>query len=324
MIEVFNYPHLYELMNDNDLSTWAELLPEQLEKLFANPPHGKFDHWSQQYSLLPKITSSDCQLDDVIKIKAAFDKAFSSSDLDKLLKEFLPWRKGPYQINDTYIDTEWHSDWKWSRLKDHISPLTKRTVLDVGCGNGYHCWRMSNAGAKLVIGIDPSWLFLMQFQLIKHFIGEKAVYLLPLGIEQLPANLKSFDTVFSMGVFYHRRSPIDHIIQLRDALRAGGELVLETLVIDGQLGQCLVPDGRYAKMRNVWFLPSIATLKQWMKRCGLRDIRVVDCNQTSVQEQRKTDWMINESLSDFLEPRNADLTIEGYPAPKRVTIVATK
>jgi tRNA (mo5U34)-methyltransferase len=321
MKEIFNYPTLYQLMNDNDLSVWADLLPQQLDKLFANP-HGKFEHWSELYSILNKMSCSSYKLDDVIQITTK--ELIDSPSLKQLLKEFHPWRKGPYQINDVLIDTEWRSDWKWNRLKDNISALTNRRVLDVGCGNGYHCWRMYDAGAKLVIGIDPSWLFLLQFQLFKHFIGEKPVYLLPMGIELLPANLNSFDTVFSMGVFYHRRSPIDHILQLRDALRPGGELILETLIIDGEQGQCLVPDGRYAKMRNVWFIPTIATLQQWMVRCGLRDIQLIDCTKTSIQEQRKTDWMINESLSDFLDPNNPDLTIEGYPAPKRVTLIATK
>ena len=321
MKDIFNYQLLYQLMHDNDLSLWADLLPEQLVNASVNP-HGKLEHWNRLYTSLSEITSSSYTLDDVISIKTK--DHIDSSILENVLKEFLPWRKGPYQINDILIDTEWHSDWKWNRLKNSISPLTNRRVLDVGCGNGYHCWRMFEAGAKLVIGIDPAWLFLMQFQLIKHFIGEKPVFLLPLGIELLPANMNSFDTVFSMGVFYHRRSPIDHIMQLRDALRPGGELVLETLIIDGEQGQCLVPDGRYAKMRNVWFIPTIATLQQWMTRCGLKDVQIIDCTKTSILEQRKTDWMINESLSDFLDPNNPDLTIEGYPAPKRVTLIAKK
>jgi tRNA (mo5U34)-methyltransferase len=321
MKDIFNYPQLIQLMHDNELSLWADLLPEQLAKAFENP-HGKLDHWVQLYSSLQEITSSSYELADVISIKT--QQKIDTSVLKPILKEFLPWRKGPYQINDILIDTEWHSDWKWKRLKDSISPLTNRKVLDVGCGNGYHCWRMYEAGAKLVIGIDPSWLFIMQFQLFKHFIGEKPVFLLPIGIEQLPASMNTFDSVFSMGVFYHRRSPMDHIMQLRDALRPGGELILETLIIDGEQGECLVPDGRYAKMRNVWFIPTIATLKQWMSRCGLKDIQLLDCNQTSIREQRKTDWMVNESLSDFLDPNNPNLTIEGYPAPKRVTLLAKR
>lgn len=126
-----------------------------------------------------------------------------------------------------------------------------------------------------------------------------------------------------MGVLYHRRSPIDHLMDLRNRLRSGGELVIETLVIDGELGEVLVPEGRYARMRNVWFLPTCATLMSWMQRCGFKDMRVIDINQTSMQEQRATPWMTFNSLQDFLDPNNPDLTIEGHPAPKRATIVAT-
>ena len=31
------------------------------------------------------------------------------------------------------------SDWKWDRIKEHISPLKNRLILDVGCGSGYLC-----------------------------------------------------------------------------------------------------------------------------------------------------------------------------------------
>jgi len=186
---------------------------------------------------------------------------------------------------------------------------------------------MLGAGARLVIGIDPSRLFLMQFQAIKHFFSTSSqcpVYLLPMGIEQLPERLNAFDTVFSMGVFYHRRSPMDHLLQLKNTLRKGGELVLETLIIKGQKGESLVPEDRYAKMRNVWFIPTIETLMQWMQRCGFEQIKVVDINETSVEEQRSSQWMSYESLVDFLDPGDQSKTIEGYPAPVRATLIAVK
>src|SRR5690606_10840368 len=135
-----------------------------------------------------------------------------------------------------------------------------RTVLDVGCGNGYHAWRMVGGGAELVIGIDPTLLSVVQFLTVRHFAGDIPVYVLALGIEDVPQGLRAFDTVFSMGVLYHRRSPLDHLLELKACLRSGGELVLETLVIDGGAGQVLVPEDRYAQMRNVWFIPSCPTL----------------------------------------------------------------
>ena len=127
-----------------------------------------------------------------------------------------------------------------------------------------------------------------------------------------------------MGVLYHRRSPIDHIYELKGALRKGGELVLETLVVEGELGYSLMPEDRYAMMRNVWYLPSVETLTLWLRRCGFVDIRCVDLNQTSCEEQRVTEWMEFQSLEDFLDPSDANKTIEGYPAPLRATMVATK
>ncbi|MCF1540680.1 DUF1698 domain-containing protein, partial [Escherichia coli] len=78
-----------------------------------------------------------------------------------------------------------------------------------GCGNGYHMWRMLGEGAYQVMGIDPSELFLIQFEAVRKLMAnDQRIHLVPLGIEQLP-ELQAFDTVFSMGVLYHRRSPLD-------------------------------------------------------------------------------------------------------------------
>ncbi len=198
--------------------------------------------------------------------------------------------------------------------------------MDVGCGSGYHMWRMLAEGAQRVIGVDPSKLFFWQFEAMKKYLlaqgQEVPVHFLPFKMEEVPAGLRAFDTVFSMGVLYHRRSPLEHLSELHQALRAGGEVVLETLVVDGGLGQVLMPEDRYAMMRNVWFLPSVETLSLWMRRVGFKDVKVVEQNFTSIEEQRTTDWMEFNSLKDFLDPNDHSKTIEGYPAPKRATLVA--
>jgi tRNA (mo5U34)-methyltransferase len=194
----------------------------------------------------------------------------------------------------------------------------------VGCGNGYYALRMAGAGAERVIGIDPTPVFVMQFQAFHRYLPDVSVDVLPLALEDLPKRLEAFDSVFSMGVLYHRRSPLDHILALRDCLRPGGELVLETLIIEGDEHAVLLPEGRYAKMRNTWFIPSVAMLEIWLRRCGFRSIRVADVNQTRVEEQRSTDWMHFESLSDFLDPKDPGKTVEGYPAPRRAVLIAEK
>ena len=321
---MIDYQPFYDILLAAKADAWAKILPEQLASAFDKTRHGTLPQWQMLIDNMPNFRSSRRLLNtDAVQIGSIDDMtAAENNQFKTLLKVFQPWRKGPYQLYGIDINTEWRSDWKWNRLKNHIAPLTQRLILDVGCGNGYHCWRMLGADAKMVIGIDPLLLNVMQFQLIRKLYGEVPVYVLPMGIEELPAGLKIFDTVFSMGVLYHRRSPIDHLLELRQCLRSGGELVLETLIIDGCLGQSLVPEDRYANMRNVWFIPSIDTLISWMKRCGFENIRLVDVTVTGTDEQRTTEWMTFNSLKDFLDPDNQAFTIEGLPAPKRAIIIA--
>ncbi|MDO8844198.1 tRNA 5-methoxyuridine(34)/uridine 5-oxyacetic acid(34) synthase CmoB [Methylicorpusculum sp.] len=321
---MIDYQPLYDVLREAGAQVWADALPDQLKKSLDPERHGNSKKWHDLINSLSGLKPSLIELDaDVVKIGVSTDlNALSPELFIDGLKQFHPWRKGPYELFGVPIDTEWRSDWKWDRLKDHIKPLKYRLVLDVGCGSGYHCWRMLGAGAKMVVGIDPLLLNIMQFQLLRQLYGEAPIYGLPVGIEDVPYGMKAFDTVFSMGVLYHRRSPIDHLLELKECLRPGGELVLETLVIDGGLGQVLVPEDRYARMRNVWFLPSCETLLGWMKRCGFINCRVIDVSVTSIEEQRSTEWMQFHSLKDFLDPDDVNLTSEGYPAPKRAIVLA--
>jgi len=306
----------------NRLSHWLETLPVQLNRWQREQLHGEFKHWQKTLDALPTIQTNHVDLQHSVSVgKRTEINEGEFKRLENLLRKFKPWRKGPYHIHGLHIDTEWRSDFKWDRLQNEISDLAGRYVLDIGCGSGYHLWRMRGAGAKFVVGIDPTQLFYMQFNAIKHFIQDDNVNLLPLGVEQLP-ELKAFDTVFAMGVLYHRRSPIDFLYQLKAQLVKGGELVLETLIVDGDVNTVLVPGDRYAKMRNVWFLPSTDAMCAWLERCGFSDIRLVNTDITAFEEQRKTDWIDTESLQDFLDPNDNSKTIEGYPAPKRAIFIA--
>lgn len=321
---MIDYLPLYQTLRERLADTWADILPEQLQSAFNPARHGQLMAWQRTIADLPILSPSQCELnEDTVKIGSAGDLiGINREQLTSLLKQFNPWRKGPYDLFDIIIDTEWRSDWKWNRLKHHISPLNNRLVLDVGCGNGYHGWRMLGAGADLVIGIDPLMLNVMQFHVVRKLYGDARFFVLPMGIEQIPRGLKAFDTVFSMGVLYHRRSPIEHLLELKECLRPGGELILESLVIDGGPNEVLLPEDRYAHMRNVWFIPSCDALHGWLKRCGFGNIRLVDVTVTTTEEQRSTDWMTFKSLKDFLDPENPNLTMEGLPAPKRAVFIA--
>lgn len=321
-LSIFDYSDLKEKVKGTKLAHLVDAVPETF---LAQINHGDFPAWKQVLDALPKVEPASVELGEALRIGDASQlNDTQRQTLKDLLLGLQPWRKGPFNLFGLAIDTEWRSDWKWDRLKNEITPLTDRKVLDVGCGNAYHCWRMAGAGARIVFGVDPHLLFNMQYWAIRHFLMEPPVYMLPLALEDMPEKIQTFDTVFSMGVLYHRRSPIDHLYALKDCLRKGGELVLETLVIEGELGQCLLPEGRYARMPNVWFLPSCDTLESWLVKAGFNNIRLFDVASTSIEEQRSTEWMDFESLPQALDKRDSTLTIEGLPAPKRAIFIAEK
>jgi len=321
---MIDYSNLLSYLPQSPLQTWCEHLPQQIADGLCEKRYGDLPQWKAALAQLPHLSSSQNNFIEKVEIGVAEDcDEETRAQLRLTLEALIPWRKGPYWIHGIHIDTEWRSDWKWDRVIPHLAPLKDRLVLDVGCGNGYHCWRMLGEGAKRVIGIDPSPRFVVQFHMVKQLAGKHyPIDVLPVGIEELPEKLQAFDTVFSMGVFYHRKSPMDHLRELKEALRPGGQLVLETLVIDGKLGDVLVPEDRYAKMNNVWFLPSCETMLSWLRKMGFSNPRVVDICKTTTEEQRSTHWMKFHSLPEFLHPDNRLLTAEGHPAPIRAVFVA--
>jgi len=298
-----DYPALAECWRSLGLDSWTDEIEALTRSRMSSSTHGDFEQWQEILASLPQIDS------DPVRTKVA-------------LLQLSPWRKGPFEVGGVTIDAEWRSDLKWGRLADSLAPLDGRNVLDVGCGNGYYALRMREAGARAVIGIDPTLLYVMQFLTINHFVRAQSIFVLPLRLHELPEPARSFDTTFSMGVLYHQRSPIDHLRQLRDTLRPNGQLVLETLFLPGEEACARTPSERYARMKNVWLLPTIAELRIWLTRAGFRNIEVINEAVTTVEEQRSSKWMTFDSLAEALDPVDPAKTVEGWPSPRRVVVTA--
>jgi tRNA (mo5U34)-methyltransferase len=320
-----HFNHLYQQLAELDLPEWQQTLQPVIEPALYQNSHGKREKWLSLIDNLPDIQPPNINLNQS-PIQFGEKSDLDSPQWQQLkysLQQLMPWRKGPIEIFGHYIDCEWRSDWKWHRIQPFLPPLKNKLILDIGAGNGYYCLRMAGEKAGLALGIDPILLYSMQFLAMKKYTASTPAHILPIGIERLPRNVNEFDLVFSMGVFYHRKSPIEHLFECHHRLKPGGQLILETLVIDGDEGQVLVPGDRYANMRNVWFLPTTQTLESWLKRCKFQSIKVIDETVTSLNEQRSTEWMTFQSLKDNLDPNDQSKTIEGYPAPKRVVIIAS-
>lgn len=312
--------------NRPEFQAWQQHFESALEHRVDPKRHGDLPKWLEILARMPDAQPSVRNLNaDSLQIGVPED--LNPEDtilLHDALFELKPWRKGPFQVFDTFIDTEWRSDWKWQRVQPHISDLTGRKILDVGCGTGYHCWRMLGDGADYVLGIDPSMRFLIQYMAIQKYLQDSRFDFLPVGIEDMPSNMTLFDSVFSMGVLYHRRNPINHLLELKNLLNNDGELVLETLIIDQIDGGVLTPTARYAQMRNVWSIMTVDKILELLEQAGFKNSRCVDQDVTSLDEQRRTDWMQFHSLKEFLNPDDITKTVEGYPAPRRGLFIARK
>ena len=237
-------------------------------------------------------------------------------------KKLIPWRKGPFKIFGLEIDSEWQSNIKYNLIRPHFN-LKDKVVADIGCNNGYYMFRMLEDKPKRLIGFDPSPLTLHQFEFVNEFVKSDIVYEM-LGVEHLEFYNHKFDFIFMLGVLYHRPDPVGTLKSLARGLNSKGEILIDTFMIDGDEEICLTPNKRYSKIPNIYFIPTIPALKNWLERAGFENIEVLATTVTTSEEQRKTEWSFDQSLEDFLDENDKTKTVEGYPAPKRVYIKARK
>jgi len=253
------------------------------------------------------------ELGDAVKISGE-----TQEKIKEIAKLMMPWRKGPFELFGTFVDTEWQSNIKYNLLRKHFNLKDKR-VADIGCNNGYYMFRMLEDTPKLMVGFDPSPLYRTQFDFINHFVKSDIVYEM-LGVEHAEFYEEKFDTIFCLGVLYHRSDPVAMLKQLFRALDKKGEVILDTFYIDGEEEYALCPEESYSKIPNIYFVPTIKALKHWCLRAGFVSFEVLECSKTDAQEQRKTEWIEGQSLEDFLDPLDPSKTVEGYPAPQRVYV----
>ena len=275
--------------------------------------------------MAPKLKGKHISLDrDFVKIGSKDE--ISDEDFELLknsAKKLIPWKKGPFSVFDLEIDGEWRSDFKWNRLKAELPPLKNKRILDIGCNNGYFMFRMLAEDPNFVLGIDPVVRTMAQFKWLQSYLQSPKLFYELLGVEHLKYFHQAFDIIFSMGIIYHHQHPLEQLAQIREALSPNGFCVLETIGIPGEESVALFPQDRYAKMRNVWFVPTLSCLQNWAKRSKFVNVKVLHSVPLTTDEQRATEWCHPdaESLADFLKPGDSSLTIEGHPAPWRMTLL---
>lgn len=282
-----------------------------LEKQFLNHPL-----YTKIQELKALNLACNFSLDDSVNLST---NSQAKDEILAIVKELKPWRKGPFKIDNLFIDTEWQSFIKFNILKPFMDEISQKCVADIGCNNGYYMFKMLEFNPVKLIGFDPSIKYRLQFELINALAKTPIKYEL-LGVEDLPNYGLKFDVIFCLGVIYHRSDPIKMLKDLKAGLNKNGVVFLDTMYIEDEREIALVPNKTYSKIPNIYFVPSISALKNWCERAGFKEFEVLATKKTDENEQRKTEWIDSFSLENFLDPKDKNLTIEGYEAPKRVYI----
>lgn len=296
-------------------------------KIYSNSPEDKKCDGKEILSTLPTIPKLPFSLasNGAVAILDPENQIHHSQKAIVLetAKKLIPWRKGPFQLFETFIDSEWQSNLKWERILPHLPDLKGKRVLDLGCNNGYYLFQMNSFEPELLLGIDPVAHVWTQFQFFQHFAQASNIHMELFGTNEVPYFKNVFDVIFHMGILYHHPNPIQLLQDARNALRPGGTLLLETIGVDGTDSIAHFPQDRYAQMRNVWFFPTLTCTINWLLKCKFKNIEVLSNVLSTPEEQRATDWSTEKSLIDFLSPTDPKKTIEGLPAPRRFLLRAT-
>ena len=276
------------------------------------------------YESVKHLRARHCDFSgDVVLIGRAAELAEpDASNVNKALREFMPWRKGPFEVFGNSIDAEWRSERKWNRVLPELPDLQDKVVADIGCNNGYYMFKMAQYNPKLVIGFEPYLQHYFAFKTLNAFAGVESLSVELLGVEHTPLFRNCFDVVFLMGILYHRSSPVDVLRDIRGAMRPEGVLIVESQGISGNDPVALFPEHRYAKVPGTYFVPTGACLSNWLSRAGFSDVEIFYSHPMSSEEQRRTEWMVFESYEDFIDTSDPNITVEGYPAPIRIFVKA--
>ena len=298
----------------------------QQKQRWVNQQKKGFLRYRQPYEYLQKFSADhiDCTADTITIGSAEEVDTHEQEEIRKQLKAFMPWRKGPFSVFGVDVDAEWRSERKWNRLKTKLPDLNGKIIADIGCNNGYYMFKMMPFQPRFILGFEPSVQHYYCFKALNAMAGFDNLSIDLLGVEHLSLFPESFDLIFLMGIIYHRISPVELLKDLYAALKPGASLIVESQAIPGTEPFALFPEKTYAKVPGTYFVPTGTALKNWLLRAGFSSVDLFCSHPMSEEEQRPTEWMVFESFSDYIDPANPEKTVEGYPAPWRVFLSATK
>ena len=303
------YENLFSLFDEN--------------KNFSN--HGNLEQWKNILTKLPDISTNYLDFSKEC-IQIGNPKEINLSQLKILEKGLLnlrPWRKGPFNIFGLEIDSEWRSEKKWQRVEDYLPKIKGMRIGDIGCSNGYYSYKLLKLEPELIVGMDKTSLFIIQFLATKFYAKQiQELIILPCSAEEFNPEFIDFDLLLSMGILYHAKNPSNHLASLQRLVKKNGYIILETIISNLKQNINIGKNQTYAGMSNIGTIFTKENLIKLLNVSGFKNIQVINDSFTNISEQRTTKWMQGKSLSDFILSNGS--TLEGYPPVCRTIFIAQK
>lgn len=157
-----------------------------------------------------------------------------------------------------------------------------KTVLDIGCWDGFYSIKAKEKGAHFVLGIDVNpwgktdWIANFNEAVAKFGFDETGICCRNQDLFNTDSKIYASDIVLFMGVLYHLQNPLGALKKVRELTNE--RLVLETL-IDGedQPFPCLkfYPGNEMANDPTNWFGPNKLWIESALKVVGFNTVKLV-------------------------------------------------
>ncbi|MEK3944293.1 class I SAM-dependent methyltransferase [Paenibacillus sp. FSL H3-0310] len=129
---------------------------------------------------------------------------------------FSAYQQMPRSIGGLAAAGEWHV------LKALLPDLHNKSVLDLGCGFGWHCLYAREQQASSVIGVDISEKMLQQ---AREKTNDPAITYIQLPIEDIDFASEQFDVVLSSLAFHYIESFASICRKVHSFLKPGGSFI---------------------------------------------------------------------------------------------------
>ena len=191
------------------------------------------------------------------------------------------------KTRDRYITSPGYNINKWERLEkifDENLPLKDKTVLDIGCSDGYFSIECINKGARHVFGFDLDPLRIERAQFAKEVYGIDNVDFEVMDLYDLKKDQK-FDIVIGLGLL-HRIPDLEKCLEKLSEISTASILEFKTLDSEESKKEWQGGETKGNIYNKLYYIPTQKYVIEKMKDLGFPYHKVVSDEKSGLNYKR--------------------------------------